>query len=343
MVERGILLGGGLPLPKLVELAVEFERRGLDFIAYGEGRGSAVFPQLAGLATATTKIKLASWVVSIYPRSPVLIASGIACVDQLSGGRAMLGLGSSIPHIITKQHGFPFEKPAARMRDYVQIIRQLLTKRASNSLGGGLTFHGETMSVEQARIDIEPRQERIPIQVAAVGPHMLRVAGQYADGVIVEFISPGYLDHARAMMTEGAKAAERDPADIQIACFTWLSIGPTTGQAIERLKPDLTLHCASSIYDTLWEGAGLMNDALHVREAYLRGDIEEATRRVSDRLIKAVTIAGTFDECRQETREWIERFSAMGVTMFAFAVAADSDRETAYRAGVEVITEGKKG
>jgi alkanesulfonate monooxygenase SsuD/methylene tetrahydromethanopterin reductase-like flavin-dependent oxidoreductase (luciferase family) len=340
--ERGILVMGGMPYPKLVDLAVESERRGLDFIAYGEGMGSAVFPQLAGFAAATERIKLVSWIVSVFPRSPLLIASGIACVDQISGGRAILGLGASIPYVIQSWHGFGYQKPALRMREYVQIIRGLLTPKDLTRVnvevvGGGVSFEGKTISVQQAGIDIEPVQPRVPIQIAAVGPHMLRVAGGYADTALLEFISPGYLEHARSLIDGGAREVGRDPAEVKIACLSVMAVGDTTEEAIESLKPTMSLYCAFPVYDSLWTGAGLMDDALSVREAFLQGDRDEANRRVSDRLVTTINIAGTAEECRREVERRIEQFSALGVSMFGFIVPDALDRETAFRRTIDVL------
>jgi alkanesulfonate monooxygenase SsuD/methylene tetrahydromethanopterin reductase-like flavin-dependent oxidoreductase (luciferase family) len=339
LVERGISIGVELPYQKLVEFAVEFEQRGLDFIAYTEGRGSAVFPQLAGIAVATQRLKLASWVTSIFTRSPVLIASGIACVDQLSGGRASLGLGASQPHIVRNRYGFPYEKPAARMRDYAQIIRRLLTRpnAAQPGTSAGVTFRGEAISVKQATIDIEPVQEHLPIHIAAGGPHMLRVAGGHADVVLLEFITPGYLEYARALIAEGAEAAGRDPATVRLGSVPWLSIAGTTEEAIQALRPLMANHCSFSNLDQIWQQAGLLDEVLPVREAYLSGHPEEAARRVSDRLVKAVNIAGTLEECHRELEQRVEQWGAMGVGMVAFAVFHPSGREVGYRQAIEII------
>jgi alkanesulfonate monooxygenase SsuD/methylene tetrahydromethanopterin reductase-like flavin-dependent oxidoreductase (luciferase family) len=326
----------------MIDLVRESERRGLDFVGFGDGLGRAVFPELVALAQATDRIRVITMVSSIFASSFLQIAAGIAFLDVISNGRACLGLGSSIPHYVNNQLGIKFERPAQRMKEYVQIIRRLLTKQTKDlayldALCGGVDYQGEIFQLRGATIDVEPVQERLPIYVAAVGPRMLEIAGEVADGVMVEFVSPGYIKHARKILDIGARRAGRDASQMKIMAHLFLSVADRSKDAIEALKPIFAYDTAFPVYDSLWVEAGLMDAALRVREYYSRGDFEGAARAVPDEMVRTLAIAGTKQECRRQLQARIEMFETVGIQALAIAPSVPSNMEQGYRDLLDVI------
>lgn len=341
MPELGLAMGHRLPFAAMLNTVKEAERRGLDFVGLGEGLGRGVFPELAVFAQSTQRIKLMTMIISIFGHSFVSVAAAIAFVDQISKGRAMLGLGSSIPHLVENMHGIKFEKPARRMKEYVQIVQQLLAKQPQDRVfvdvvHGGVNYQGELFQIQGATIDVEPEQEHLPVYVAAVGPRMIEVAGEVADGVILEHVSPGYLHGAKERLALGAQRADRDVSGIEIMDYLLVSVAEDTKEAIDAVKPIMALHAAFPLYDSLWIGAGCLDGALQSREFYARGDLEGAARAIPDELILAVSIAGTPQECKRQLRERIETLMPMGVKAFALFPPVGTDMEQGYRAILDV-------
>ena len=188
------------------QLAVvqEAERLGYDSVWAAEAYGSDTATVLAWLAGRTTKIRLGSAIFQMPGRTPTMTAMTAATIDQLSGGRMMLGLGSSGPQVAEGWHGQRFAHQLQRTREYVAVVRMALARER-------VEFHGETIELplpdgpgKALKLMISPVQERIPIYLAAIGPKNTALAGEIADGWIPTFFSPEYVSEFRKLLEEGA-------------------------------------------------------------------------------------------------------------------------------------------
>ncbi len=187
--------------------------------------------QLAVLAAAETEsIRLATGVVNPYTRNPTSLAMAIATLDEVSGGRAILGLGPSSPSLIEDQMGIPMGKPAGVMRETVHILRSLLA-------GDEMNFEGERFVYHGAKLQTTPIQSRIPIFFAAMGPRTLRLAGRLADGVLLNVgASTEYVRWAVDQVHVGAVQEGRDPAEITIAAWLTAYITNDYAAGLERAR-----------------------------------------------------------------------------------------------------------
>src|SRR5918912_4318722 len=203
--------GLGLTSADQLQLVVEAERLGYDSVWTAEAYGSDAATILAWLAGQTTRIRLGAAIFQMPGRSPAMTAMTAATLDNISGGRMILGIGSSGPQVAEGWHGQRFAKQLARTREYVAILRKALARER-------LEFHGETYELplpdgpgKALKLMIAPVQERIPIYIAAIGPKNTELTGEIADGWMPTFFSPEHVGESRKLLEEGAARAGRQP------------------------------------------------------------------------------------------------------------------------------------
>src|ERR1700722_18476345 len=180
------------------------EQLGYDSLWTAEAYGSDAATILGWIAGATTKIKLGAAVFQMPGRSPAMTAMTAATIDQLSGGRMILGLGTSGPQVSEGWHGQRFARQLQRTREYVEVVRIALSRER-------LHYQGETLELplpdgpgKALKLTIAPVQGRIPIYLAAIGPKNTVLTGEIADGWIPTFFSPEHVGMFRDLLAEGA-------------------------------------------------------------------------------------------------------------------------------------------
>src|SRR6202045_5436407 len=205
--------GRGLGTEDQLAIVQEAERLGYDSIWAAEAYGSDAATVLAWLAAGTSAIKLGAAIFQMPGRSPAMTAMTAAAIDQLSGGRMILGIGSSGPQVAEGWHGQRFGQQLQRTREYVAVVRKALARER-------LEFKGETLELplpdgpgKALKLMISPVQDRIPIYLAAIGPKNTALAGEVADGWIPTFFSPEYVGDFRELLQEGADRAGRSLDD----------------------------------------------------------------------------------------------------------------------------------
>src|SRR5437016_11163380 len=201
--------GVGMGGRDLLSTVREAERLGYDSVWTAEAYGSDAATVLAWLAAQTSKLKLGSAIFQMPGRSAAMTAMTAATIDELSGGRMMLGIGSSGPQVAEGWHGQRFARQLQRTRDYVAVVRMALARER-------VEFHGPTLELplpdgpgKALKLTISPVQERIPIYLAAIGPKNTALAGEIADGWIPTLLSPAHLSELRSLLQEGAARSGR--------------------------------------------------------------------------------------------------------------------------------------
>jgi 5,10-methylenetetrahydromethanopterin reductase len=268
--------------------------------------------QLCALcARETERIRLSTGVVNPYTRNPTLLAMALATLDEVSGGRAQLGMGTSSPSLIGAQMGIDGGKPVVVMREATRIIRGLLA-------GENVTFHGERFVYNGALLEVLPVQSHVPIYFAAMGPQMLRLAGAVADGVLLNVgASTEYVQWAVNQVHVGAAAEGRNAADVTIAA--WLSVYLTEEydvglrQAREWLATMLSVPRQGEL---LLKHTGLDPSILPAIRAHVNayphgGDREVAGQFVPVEVAERLTLIGTEDR----VRERLAQYRAAGVQL----------------------------
>ena len=291
MTRIGVAFSGGLPPADIVECVKLAEALGYESAWVAEGHGGDQFAILGACALATRRIRLGTSISSVFVRSATTIGMAAATVDQLAGGRFVLGLGSSHRVQVEPEHGLPFVQPTARLRDTIAIVRALLRD-------GVVSHRGEAVTIERFDLWFAPHRPHVPIYVAALFPRMLEIAGELAEGVLLTWPTPATIARAVEHVALGARRAGR-AAGVDIGSLIPCAVADTAAAARDLMRPSVGLYAGFfPRYNRLLAEAGFGDAVREIRSAFERGGREAAAKVVPDALIDAVALAGTPDACR---------------------------------------------
>jgi F420-dependent oxidoreductase-like protein len=290
---------------------------GYDSIWVPEAWAYEQFQLLAEIALRTKRLRLATGIANVFSRSPGLLAMSVATLDEISEGRAILGLGTSGRLVVENFHGVPYRKPLTRLRDTIRIVRALL---AGRRLEPELTT---LFDARHFKLEMTPRRADVPIYVASLQEKAIReVVGPLADGWVPTFWPYRHLSEGRALLDAGARAAGRDPSAIEIAPF--MAIIPFEDAAMARsmIKPLVSFYIGGmgTYYHALFCRYGFEANANDVRALYDAGKRKEAAAAVADELIDAIAICGPPDHCRAKLAEW--RAAGVGTALMNLPTGA---------------------
>jgi F420-dependent oxidoreductase-like protein len=319
------------------------EALGYDSAWTAEAYGSDAATVLAWIAGQTKTVRLGAGIFQIPARSAAMTAMTAATIDQLSGGRFILGLGTSGPQVSEGWHGVRFGKQLQRTREYVAVVRMALAHQK-------VEFDGETMQLplpdgpgKALKLTIHPAQKQIPIYLAVLGPKNVALAGEIADGWLPVFFSPEHTAELRVPLLEGAARAGRSLEDFAICPTVNVYISETADTARDAMRPMLALYVGGmgsreqNFYNRLVSSYGFEKAAKQVQDLYLEGKRAEAMEALPAELIDAVSITGT----RDQARERIRAYRDAGVhTLIVSPMAGDAeDREAQLRIVAELAKE----
>lgn len=299
-------LGNGVPRGELIGLVRLAEERGYEAVFVPESWGYDAITTLTELAVQTRRIRLGTGILPVWSRTPALLAMTAASLDDLSGGRFILGLGISGPVVIQDWHGVPFERPIQRTREAVAIIRLALA-------GDRVTHDGEIFRVQRFRLEFDPPRPRIPIYLASIGPKNLRLTGEVADGWLPIYCSPESLALMRQEVVAGAQAAGRDPAAVEVAPYilACLSEDSEAGRRLARSHLAYYIGGMGTFYFNLMQRSGFGPEAEAIRAAWKRGDRAGAAKHMSDAMLRALSLTGDEAACLAQ----LDRFRSAGATL----------------------------
>jgi probable F420-dependent oxidoreductase len=294
MTERlGIAFSGGPSPAEIAELIGLAEELGYESAWVAEGHGGDQFAVLAAAAVKTSRIGLGTGISSVFVRTVPTIAMAAASVDDLSGGRFILGLGSSHRVQVEGEHGVAYDKPLTRLRESVAAIRTLLRD-------GRLHYRGELVRIDDFELWFMPRRHKIPIWLSAVFPKMTALAGEIADGVLLTRSTLATATPMRRHLADGATRSGRDPAAITLASLLPTAVADTREEAYAALRPGLAFYAGFfPRYNRLMAEHGFADEAAAIAAAWAKGDRQAAERAVSDAMIAATSVAGTPADCRE--------------------------------------------
>jgi F420-dependent oxidoreductase-like protein len=310
----GYWIPGQTPADQLA-FAVEAERLGYDSVWAAEAYGSDAATVLAWLAGATSKLKLGSAIFQMPARSASMTAMTAATIDIISGGRMMLGIGSSGPQVAEGWHGQRFARQLQRTREYVGVLRLALARER-------VEYHGETIELplpdgpgKPLKLMISPVQQRIPIYLAAIGPRNTELAGEIADGWIPVFFAPEHVSDVRELLEAGARRAGRSLGGFEMAPSVSTYVSDDRVGARNLMRPALALYIGGmgsrkqNFYNQLVQRYGFEDAARTVQDLYLDGKKEEAAAALPDELIDLVTLCGP----KEHVRDRLAAFRDAGV------------------------------
>jgi F420-dependent oxidoreductase-like protein len=276
------------------------EDLGYDSIWVPEAWAYEQFQLLTEIALATRTLQVATGIANVFSRSPGLLAMSAATLDEISEGRAVLGLGTSGKLVVENFHGVPYTKPLTRLRETIAVCRTLWR-------GGRLEPElATTMQLRHFKLEMKPRRSDVPIYVASLQDKAIREVGRLADGWVPTFWPYRHLRDGIALIEEGARAAGRDPGAIEVAPFMAVVPLDDTAAARAMVKPLVSFYIGGmgTYYHALFCRYGFKENADLVRGLYEKGDRKQAAAAVSDALVDAIAICGPPEHCREQLAEW---------------------------------------
>jgi len=291
---------------EVIEKVKIADELGYDSIWLGESWGYELFTSMGDLARATKRIKIGAGIANIYSRTPALIASTVATLDERSGGRILLGLGPSGAQVIEDWHGVPFQKPVQRTREYVEIIRMILR-------GEKLVYHGEFFNLERGfTLRFKPARKEIPIYIAAMGPKNVLQAGEISDGVLPVYWPGNRWGELRQQLDEGSQKAGRPAHSAAIAPYITTFI--LDENATEEERQDARRKAAMPLayyigrmgvyYAQMLTRNGFGKEVEAVQEGWKTG-LQSALTALAPELLDATSIIGTPAEIVARLDKWV--------------------------------------
>jgi 5,10-methylenetetrahydromethanopterin reductase len=324
MERLGIGLGSGLSPTDIVESITLSEQAGYESAWIVEGHGGEQFSILTACALATQRIRLGTAISSVFVRTAPTIAMAAACLDHFSGGRFVLGLGSSHRVQVQAEHGVQYSDPVTRVRETAEVIRTLLRD-------GVVSYQGKTITIEKFDLWFKQAHNSVPIYLSALFPQMLALCGEIAQGLLMVFSTPDSVRKAREHLSVGATCAGRSLYEIEIGSLIPVAIDADRKVAYDRMRPVLAFYLGFfPRYRRVAREAGFAHVVDSVADAYQRGGTEAAVPLMSDEIVATLTAAGT----AQEVRARIAEYRRAGITLPIIMPVATANDSTASIAGM---------
>lgn len=251
--------------------------------------------RLAAVATATTRVKVGTAIAYAFMRTPMLAASGAMDIDELSGGRVILGLGTGTKTMNENWYSMAFDDaPAPRVKDAIGLIRAAFKAQS----GGGLKYEGKyySVSIPQYRRRGAPRQD-IPVYLAAVNQGMIRAAAAVADGLVAHPV------FTRQYMTETVQPVLAG-SDCRLLPYIITAIHDDPAVARDEARWQIAFYYTTRLYHSILAGSGFEGVADEVATAFRQGDFARMMTLVPDAMVDAIALAGTADDVREKIAQW---------------------------------------
>jgi 5,10-methylenetetrahydromethanopterin reductase len=321
----GLLLLPALPPDRLAATARLAERTGYDYLWLADERFfREVYASLTHAAHVTERIRIGPCVTDPYSRHPALTAMAIATLDEIAGRRAVLGIGAGVSGF--RELGIAREKPAVAIREAVEVIRRMLA-------GETVTYKGQTVALEDAKLDFVPTRADVPIYVASQHVHGCRAAGRVADGAIMQgCVAEPLLRFFRETVADGARQAGRDPAAIELVARINVCVHDDRKAARDVMRPGIVRSLVSQRPEFFtFRQAGLTvppalaDKLMALPYTHEPGPLAALAPEVPDAFVDAVTLAGPPDI----VADGVIRLARGGITQFTiYPMAAAGPAET---------------
>ena len=261
-----------------------------DTVWIPETWGMENFSMLSLVSKENNFSKIGSSIINIYSRSPSLIAMGAATVDTISNKRLVLGLGTSSQPLVEDFHGDKFERPLNRMKEYVEIIRLILSGKMIN-------YSGKIFSLKNFSLLIKPPRNTIPIYLAAVNQRMVELSWKIADGVIF------YLRPKSEIKSTLSKMQSQKKIDASLQIIT--CVHSDSEKAMIRAKKTLAFYVSvGKIYREFLASNGFKNETKNIFEEYEKNGLKNNHELVPESMVNELCIAGTPDECKNQLKQF---------------------------------------
>ncbi len=318
-MKLGFLLGySGKHIHIPIDLIQQAESMGYDSVWTAEAYGNDAVTSAAYVLAQTTKIRVGTAIMQMPARTPAMCAMTAMSLDQLSGGRFIVGLGASGPQVVEGWHGVPYGKPVTRTKEYIQIMRKIFERE------GPVEFDGQmyqmpnqsegTTGLGKPLKSILAAASDIPIYTASITPAGLRCAGEVADGVFPVWMDPNKYDVLGESIEQGFEKAGNGKSlkDFDIAPFVTVAMNDDLDAAYDALRPWLALYIGGmgaknkNFYHDYATRLGYGDAADQIQELYLSGKKPEAEALVPNELLDEVSLIGPRERIIERLGPWKE-------------------------------------
>jgi F420-dependent oxidoreductase-like protein len=319
-LNTGYWAGG--PPADAVERIADAERLGFDSVWCSEAYGSDALTPLAWWGSRTERVRLGTAIVQLSARQPAATAMAAMTLDHLSGGRFILGVGASGPQVVEGWYGMPFEKPLARTREYVGILRDIWARKGPVTSDGphyplplrdgpGVTGLGKPL-----KASIHPLREDIPVFLAAEGPKNVTLAAEVCDGWVAMLLSPYERFYADALAEGFARpGARRSAEEFEVAAMVPFIVHDDVESAVDMIRPFYALYFGGmgakggkNFHANVAIRMGYESDIIAIQDLYLDGKKDEAAARIPSELIQRMSLLGPADKIRDDLEAWKDSF-----------------------------------
>jgi len=299
-----------VPREELLYYARLVDDLGYDAIFVPEAWSRETFSTLGWLAANTSRVKLGPGVANVFSRTPALLAQAIATLDEISAGRAVLGLGASGPIVIEKWHGLKFEHALRRTRETVEIVRLALS-------GSKVDYDGEIFKLRNFRLGFKPPRERIPIYIGSIGPKNNAQTGRIADGWIPIWLPLEGIREARLELN----------GPVDVAPYVMTCVTDPEDQAYDLVRPHLAYYVGGmgTFYRDVMSRFGFPDEAARIHSLWQSGKRKEAIASVSNEMVARVAIVGSAAQCRAR----LDEYRRLGVDMPVLVIPHGATRDIA--------------
>jgi len=285
-------LGSLHSVNQVLECSEILSKTDVDTIWIPETWGMENFSMLSAVSNMITTQKIGSSIINIYSRSPAVIAMGAVTIDTLSNGRLILGLGTSSLPLVETFHGYKFEKPVQRMKEYIEIIRLILSGKQVN-------YTGEIFNLKNFALLIKPKRESIPIYLAAINQKMVDLTWNIGDGIIF------YLRPLNEMKETITKMQSKKKIDVTCQIITCVAEDSDT--AITRAKKTLAFYVSvGTIYREFLAKNGFKNETSNIFDEFEKSGFKSNHELVTDSMLHSLCIAGNSNECKKQLQKFCE-------------------------------------
>ncbi len=290
-------LGSLLSVNEVISCSEILSKTNVDTIWIPETWGMENFSMLSAISSKTTTQKIGSSIINIYSRSPSTIAMGAATVDTLSEGRLILGLGTSSLPIVETFHGYKFENPLQRMKEYVEIIKLTLSGKQVN-------YDGEIFNLKNFTLLIKPKRNHIPIYLAAVNQKMVNLAWEIGDGVIFYLRPINEMKETIRRMQSVKK--------IDVSCQLITCVSEDSDVATQRAKKTVAFYVSvGKVYRDFLARNGFREETESILKEFKKSGFKSNHEFVTDSMLRSLAISGTPNECRTQ----FKRFADAGIDL----------------------------
>lgn len=293
-------------LNELKELTLKAEKAGMHSVWSTELYRTS-FQQISSTAQFTKKIKLGTAVSLAFTRSPLITALTALDIDELSGGRFILGLGTGAKYTNEKYHGISYGKPVKRIKECIQVIRHYLS---SAHKGGEYEYNGEYYQIKTKgyKRAFKPKRTNIDIYLAGIGTNMIKTAAEVADGYIGHVVCtlPYLKETVLPAINEGFKISEKNTDNFKCCSIITCAVSDNIDKAVNDVKATIGFYATVKTYRQPFIMHGFEKDIEKIRKAYFNKDIKTMIRSVPDKMVDIFSVVGKKDECIDKIQKYRE-------------------------------------